>query len=437
MSRIFFFFFAVLTSFIFINSCKISKNLQEHHKNSLQPIVKDNEIFNNSFSGFVLYDLKKSKEVLNINGNKFFTPASNTKIFTFYTAINILNDSMPALKYHITGDSLIILGTGNPFFLNNDLPNDTTVLSFLKQSKQKLYFSDSNYADEKYGDGWAWSDYLYSYQLDKSSFPVFGNIIKISFSQDSIYVYPEIFREKITFIADSFVVRRSFDENDFVIGNFRHGDLINVPFRADTKNIIAYLSSISGQTVYEFDRHDKRELPYKVLKQKINDSLYIRLLHNSDNFIAEQLLLMCSSELFDTLDTKRTIRYSKQKLMPYLQDSCRWVDGSGLSRYNLFLPISIVRVLIQIHDKLGLDRIKVLFPEIKLSETNNYTIKKSGAGVFAKSGSLSNNYNLSGYIITNNSNVYIFSFMNNHFLVKTETIRTEVKQTLKYIIENY
>lgn len=433
------FLFTIFIFPILFHSCKISKNISHEKLDKLESIISESKIFDNSFTGFMLFDLKNRKEVISHNSNKYFTPASNTKIFTFYTAINILGDSMPALKYCIKGDSLIFWGTGNPNLMNIDLPADSTIINFLRERKEELFYCDNNFADERYGDGWAWNDHMYSYQLDKSPLPVYGNIINIKFTSDSTFVYPDIFIENITFIADSFINTRSFDNNDFVIGKYRSGDLLKVPLRTDSEMIIKVLSALSGKNISKYSDNNIIVSPTSTLNLQTGDSIYFRLLHDSDNFIAEQLLLMCSSMLYDTMETKRTIEFSKQKLMTYLQDSCRWVDGSGLSRYNLFMPRSIISVLTQIYDKIGLEKIKVLFPEIDMAESREEQQKYSlnGAGVYAKSGSLSNNYNLSGYLITNKSNIYLFSYMNNHFLVSNKMIRSEIKNTLRYIIENY
>jgi D-alanyl-D-alanine carboxypeptidase/D-alanyl-D-alanine-endopeptidase (penicillin-binding protein 4) len=395
-------------------------------------MILQNKLFRNSFTGFVLYDPLNSEDIININGNKLFTPASNTKIFTFLAATSILKDSISALKYYISGDSLIFMGTGNPSVMNNDLPQDNTIVDFLKARKEKLYYSDSNFQDQRFGDGWAWDDYLYHYQVEKSPLPVYKNILYVWYEDESIYVDPEIFRNKIVFTNDSLISFRKYDANEFSIGVFDKGKVLRIPIKTDRETIVETLGYITGKEISRLDDNPIDLKDGKILMQPGSDSLYIRLLHNSDNFIAEQLLLMCSFMLFDTMNTRKAIDFSISEFMPYLTDSCRWVDGSGLSRYNLFSPNSIIMALHQIWERFGLEGIRVLFPEILMAQS-----ELNKGAVYAKTGTLSNNFNISGYIITNQSNIYLFSFMVNHFTGSNMPIRVEAQKILRFVIDNY
>ena len=68
-------------------------------------------------------------------------------------------------------------------------------------------------------------------------------------------------------------------------------------------------------------------------------ALYKALLHDSDNGIAESLLSMISKEIFDEFNTDKAINYFKNKWKGQLSDlTLLWVDGSGVSRYNMFGP---------------------------------------------------------------------------------------------------
>lgn len=89
--------------------------------------VRDSEVFNQGFTGFMLVDPAKDKVLYALNEDKYFTPASNTKMFTFYAAYKVLGDQVNALDYVESGDSLIFWGTGDPSLMHPDF-EDRTVL---------------------------------------------------------------------------------------------------------------------------------------------------------------------------------------------------------------------------------------------------------------------------------------------------------------------
>ena len=70
------------------------------------------------------------------------------------------------------------------------------------------------------------------------------------------------------------------------------------------------------------------------------------------------------------------------------------------------------------------------------------TIKDWYAGVnqpyvYAKTGTLSNNHCLSGFVVTNSGKKLIFSFMNNNYLTPVSEVKTEMQKVLETIRDSY
>ncbi len=170
------------------------------------------------------------------------------------------------------------------------------------------------------------------------------------------------------------------------------------------------------------------------------DSVYQRMMQISDNFFAEQLLMVCSSVFKDTLSTEWTIDYMKENYLSDLPDEPIWVDGSGLSRYNLQTPRSIVALLRKVDEELSDERIKTIFPAGGASGTiRSWYPNPEGEEpyVFAKTGTLSNKSALSGFIYTKSGKKLIFSFLHNNYITSTSPLKQEMEEILTDIYLNY
>ena len=167
------------------------------------------------------------------------------------------------------------------------------------------------------------------------------------------------------------------------------------------------------------------------------DSVLIKMLKPSDNFIAEQLLLMAARENGYS-EIAPFIEKLKISGLVSLTDMV-WVDGSGLSRYNLIAPVDQVRLLKICLDEFGWDRMTSLLPTGGEGTLDEWYLpgEDESPYIFAKTGTLSNNHNLSGYLITRSGKKMIFSFMNNHYTRPTSEIKKEMEQFLIKVRDAY
>lgn len=419
----------------------------------LKNLFKNSKVFTGNFTGFMLYDPQSDRVIYAQNEAKYFTPASNTKLFTFYTGLKMLPDSIPAIQYAVRGDSLIFRGTGAPSFLHPDFGNNK-VYEFFKNSKEQLYYTDDHFDDDLLGPGWAWSDYNYSYSTEKSPFPMYGNVVRLTVQEieqvkiasdgEGLKVSPVFFRSKINATDPS--GNRPLIARDFSFNNFNYipkADTstytIDKPFHYTPGLITGMLQDTLGKPVNYISVIFPDD--YETVHSIDADTVYKRMLQPSDNFIAEQLLLVSASQMGQPLSSGMVIEYMKKHYLAEMPDEPQWVDGSGLSRYNMFTPRSMIWLLQQIDDEFADDReLFALFPAGGESGTIRdwYAAPDGGEPyVFAKTGTLSNNHCLSGFIVTERGRKLIFSFMNNHYVSSSSVIKQEMEKVLEYIREVY
>ena len=424
-----------LLSFIGM-SCKTTKNLSG--RSPYAKMIDTSSVLSQSFTGIALYDLSEQKMIFERNSNRYFTPASNTKLFTFYASLKTLGDSIPALRYEIKNDSLIFWGTGDPTFFHPDLTS-TKTFDFLKSHKRskRLFFSDGNFTNEYFGDGWAWNDYNGYYSAEMSSLPMYGNIVRIKIENEQIKPQPSIFENSFYKKDAGNSIKRTVADNQFL---YPKSILQNTDYQQD----IPYKTStgLIQQLLIDTLRRNVNLLKIpvsasaKTLYSMPTEDVYRLMMQESDNMLAEQLLLLCGSALKDSLNSSFAIKSIIEKHLQDLPDAPKWVDGSGLSRYNLFTPRSIIKLLEKIHAEISEEKLySILANGGKSGTIRNMFKNEENSYVFAKSGSLGGVYNLSGYIITKKGKTLLFSLMNNNFNKPTSEVRKEVEKILIQVRE--
>jgi D-alanyl-D-alanine carboxypeptidase/D-alanyl-D-alanine-endopeptidase (penicillin-binding protein 4) len=112
----------------------------------------------------------------------------------------------------------------------------------------------------------------------------------------------------------------------------------------------------------------------------------------------------------------------------------KWVDGSGLSRYNLMRPVDLVGILHAIHQEVPENRWMSLLPQAgKTGTLRNIQLKNSELLVWAKSGSFANTCNLSGFARTPKGKWLAFSILSNLANQSVAASKAQVVQFLNQL----
>ena len=419
-----------------------SRNSSAQLPGSTTDILLNNVAIKEGHVGVSIYNLNTKTYLYNHNGEKFFTPASNQKIFTLYAGLSTLGDSLAAAIVYPTKEKLYLQPMADPSFLLKEFPNQR-LLEYLKLEQTPIVLTMDSWQETPMGKGWMWDDYTDEFSAERSAFPIYGNNVSIEGTASTFQVVPSYFTSSVQwaskpfYSADTNNIQRAFNDNIFYAPQKEVKKAV-LPFLThDGRTNASLLEDTTNRTVIYTT--DKFPIPHTSAAATIIYSikakeLFRPMMERSDNFFAEQTLLMSAMKSTGTMNIDSFLKKFTEEKLSDMPQQTQWVDGSGLSRYNLCTPQSIIYVLDKIQQEFGMNTVKELFMTGGEGTIKSYYTSIAGS-IFAKTGTLSDNSAFSGYLITKNKNLLAFSLMANNYQKGGRSIRLAFQEFLMKVWE--
>jgi D-alanyl-D-alanine carboxypeptidase/D-alanyl-D-alanine-endopeptidase (penicillin-binding protein 4) len=429
--------------------------------------------------GVLVLDAITGETLYAHNPEKYFTPASNTKLYTTIPALALLGpdfrwrttlETRAALDTHgrLRGD-VVLVGRGDPNLSNRKFPFDTKVerdgppekvlaeladqlvARGVKQIEGDIVADDSYFPAERYASGWAIDDMTSGYGAPVSALTVNDNALTIELRPadregDSAWFGVEPWAEFYEFVnevrtaaagakADISADREPGSRRVVLRGSIPLGAeprlialAVEEPAEFDAALLKRLLES-RGVRIYGRARaqHEPQASPAEnpaVLAEHLSGPLLddIRLVNKiSQNLHAELLLRAIGREKGTAGSTDAALKVVQEflKSIGVAEGDVATYDGSGLSRRNLITPRATVALLAWAARQPWAEQFIATLPVSAQDGTLTERMKDTPAAgrIHAKTGTLANVNALSGFADTLHGTRVVFSmFGNSHNL---------------------
>lgn len=423
----------VLFSLFFLSACSVLNRSQPERYFSNQK-----QTF---FFGYIVSD-SNGTVVDSQHADSYFTPASTTKLFHSPLFLTLKNDT----SYLTTGfalnkkdDSLQvqIFSSGDPVLKSSELDSIAQLINqkSIPVSSVTL-FSDHFDSTEFWGNGWMWDDEPDDYQGFLNSFPMNENVLTLHYKRsngiDSVWF--EGINLPVVYHDDEFKITRIRTEN--MISISRPDSVENISavknlfsYRNPTFQNLNYFKNLLSAKRIDFkNQNGSHTSPFDFAVQHPFDSLMKQILTPSSNFCSEQSMRRVAINNQEIGSIKNGLSVEKN-IFPNSKN--RIVDGSGLSRYNLLTPKSILEVM---KSNKGKFKIKTWFARYGKNGTlrDRFSLSDSTIQIYAKSGSMTGVQNLAAFVFSKEKFLgYAILYTNNTTESKDKRFQFE-KEFLDY-----
>jgi D-alanyl-D-alanine carboxypeptidase/D-alanyl-D-alanine-endopeptidase (penicillin-binding protein 4) len=465
-------------------------------KTRLDRLVSDS-LLQNAFIGLDVIDITSGDTIYQLNADRFFTPASNLKLFTSAAALELLGpnfrfktefyyDGKIDKKGRLKG-ALIIMGGGDPLISGRFRSHITEILECWADSLKSrgineidggIAIDNSYFEGPELGPGWSWDDLSYWYACPISALSFNDNCINLKFLPGKKAGDPAIIN--IDPITDYITVQNNAvtlpPDSSFTLDYYRIPHTNNITFFGgiaanDTSGRIDYVSvdkpEVYCATVFCDVLHfkgikvkkDIRLLSDKGSKPILNnvyenatplfnwqsDSLgeVIKVINtNSQNFFAEQTLRTVGAEKDKEGSFATGIKATGQFFESIGIDRSDLVmhDGSGLSYMNMVKPQAIMKLLKYMAKSpdFGVFYESLACPGKDKSLKNRLKDNPYRERVRAKTGYIANTSTFSGYLRGPKSDhLLAFSIMVNHYDCPESSVEAWQDSIVATMLEEY
>jgi PBP4 family serine-type D-alanyl-D-alanine carboxypeptidase len=358
--------------------------------------------------GLVVQD--ESGKVLYQHGaSELFVPASNLKLITAATALQVLGpDARFATELAASGSidadgvlhgNLFLIGGGDPSLATDDLRGAVASLGIRKVAGD-IVVDDHVFDDRHLGRGWAWDNLDAGYSAEVGGLMVDGDVARLRVSREGVTQSPpggylEIHDHTRAGSSTAVDARRALGTNVVEVdGTVAEPTTVAVSVHDPglyAGSVLAALCrdrgiELSGKVVRGTAPTDARKLWEKSSEPLIR--LERHMLKESDNLYAETLFHALA-------DGQSSAAPEKERKALGLEEPFKVVDGSGLSRYDMVSPRMMGRVVqARYHD----DDARDCLPVAGIDGTLKHRMKSLKGRVHAKTGTLDAVSSLCGWL---------------------------------------
>ena len=442
-----------------------------------QSIAKqfNDSLFEHAQWGVLIKSLNTGEVWYKKNSEKLFIPASNQKIITAAAALLTLGpdftfethlDYDGQTKDSVLNGNLVVSGNGDPtinkYFFNDSKNIFRAWAVLIKQKGIKkingdVIGNDDAFENYPYGSGWSYDDLSEDYAAEVNPLQLDENCInliisspankkgKVKIESNLPNGYLKIINQLTlsdTGETEFSCIKLTGTNSIILAGNIKTGSK-RILHTVSISNPTLYYTNVLKNALIEngIEISGEAKVSDDLLnwKSKIHDlksidthySLTLKeilpvMMKRSQNLYAETLTRVMGWKKtgIGSFKAGKKVVEEVLKNLGIRVGSYSYMDGSGLSRYNLISPQEIVQILEEMKKRTCWQDWINTFPVAGIDGTLKNRMKGTRAegNVRAKTGTMSNIRGLSGYVTTADGEELVFSFLvNNHLRTAEET----------------